>query len=78
MKFPSAVITALGSGLVAMSLLGGTAVLTNADMVKMCLFYGNESGHARTDPIISQDCASDHVHTVSELKKNERATNVKW
>lgn len=35
-------------------------------MVKMCLFYPNPSGHARTDPIISQTCPSDHVHTVSE------------
>ena len=34
----------------------------NADMVKMCLFY-KAAGHARTDPIISQDCVSDHVHT---------------
>jgi len=34
----------------------------NADLVKMCLFY-KAAGHARTDPIISQDCVSDHVHT---------------
>lgn len=32
-------------------------------MVKMCLFYPNESGHARSDPIINQNCASGHVHT---------------
>jgi hypothetical protein len=32
-------------------------------MVKMCLFYENPSGHARSDPIINQQCASDHVHT---------------
>lgn len=32
-------------------------------MVKMCLFYPNESGHARTDPILNQDGPSDHVHT---------------
>ena len=35
-------------------------------MVKMCLFYGSASGHARSDPIINQECASDHVHTVSD------------
>jgi len=34
----------------------------NADLVKMCLFY-KVAGHARTDPILSQDCVSDHVHT---------------
>jgi len=32
-------------------------------MVKMCLNYDNESGHARSDPIINQNCASGHVHT---------------
>ena len=37
-------------------------------MVKMCLFYGSPSGHARTDPIIDQQCASGHVHTVSGKK----------
>jgi len=36
--------------------------MANAAMVKMCLFY-KPSGHARTDPILSQDCVSDHVHT---------------
>ena len=35
------------------------------EMVKMCLFYPSPSGHARSDPIINQQCASDHVHTVS-------------
>ena len=34
----------------------------NADLVKMCLFY-KVAGHARTDPILSQGCVSDHVHT---------------
>lgn len=33
------------------------------NMVKMCLFYGSPSGHARTDPILNNECASDHVHT---------------
>jgi len=32
-------------------------------MVKMCLFYSAPSGHARSDPIISQDCTSSHMHT---------------
>lgn len=32
-------------------------------MVKICLFYASPSGHARTDPIINQQCASDHMHT---------------
>ena len=27
------------------------------------LFYGSPSGHARSDPIIDQQCASGHVHT---------------
>jgi hypothetical protein len=35
------------------------------NMVKMCLFYPSPSGHVRTDPILSQTCPSDHVHTVS-------------
>lgn len=32
-------------------------------LVKMCLFYPNESGHARTDPILNPTSPSDHVHT---------------
>ena len=36
----------------------------NGNMVKMCLFYQSASGHARSDPIINQECASDHIHTV--------------
>mmetsp|Transcript_6632 Transcript_6632/g.7709 ORF Transcript_6632/g.7709 Transcript_6632/m.7709 type:complete len:528 (+) Transcript_6632:87-1670(+) len=34
----------------------------DADLVKMCLFY-KTSGHVRSDPILSQTCVSDHVHT---------------
>ena len=34
------------------------------NMVKMCLFYPGPSGHARSDPILNQQCASDHVHSV--------------
>ena len=33
------------------------------NMVKMCLFYDVPAGSVRTDPIISQECTSDHVHT---------------
>ena len=29
----------------------------DADLVKMCLFY-KAAGHARTDPVLSQDCVS--------------------
>jgi len=34
----------------------------DAELIKMCLYY-KEAGSARTDPILSQDCVSDHVHT---------------
>mmetsp|Transcript_13683 Transcript_13683/g.19919 ORF Transcript_13683/g.19919 Transcript_13683/m.19919 type:complete len:512 (-) Transcript_13683:65-1600(-) len=34
-----------------------------AGMTKMCLFYPNPSGHARSDPILNQVCPADHVHT---------------
>lgn len=46
-------------------LIGDGVPLAEAQgkMVKMCLFYDRPSGHARSDPIISQTCASDHVHT---------------
>ena len=44
------------------------AFLVNAqgrrqEMVKMCLFYDTPSGHARSDPIISQNCSANHIHT---------------
>ena len=45
------------------------------NMVKMCLFYNSPSGHARTDPILSQTCPSDHVHTVSINKRIFKQTN---
>jgi len=32
-------------------------------LVKLCLFYASPTGHARSDPIINQQCASDHMHT---------------
>lgn len=50
------------------SLIVSFVLLTSAsgegnEMVKMCLFYPNESGHARSDPIVDQQFASSHVHT---------------
>ena len=45
--------------------MGRAQEVGTGNMVKMCLFYESPSGHARTDPILSQICASDHVHTVS-------------
>ena len=61
MKFSTAVVVSL------VATLSAIAPITNAQntMVKMCLFYPNPSGHARSDPIINQNCASGHVHTVS-------------
>ena len=44
-------------------------------MVKMCLFYNSPSGHARTDPILSQTCPSDHVHTVRMTKRISKQYN---
>lgn len=37
--------------------------VVDGQMVKMCLFYNDPSGHARSDPIINQECVSDHIHT---------------
>lgn len=45
------------------SSVGQAQEVGTGNMVKMCLFYDSPSGHARTDPILSQTCASDHVHT---------------
>jgi hypothetical protein len=50
------------SSIVSFLLMAGASGQGN-EMVKMCLFYANESGHARSDPIIDQQCASGHVHT---------------
>jgi len=38
-------------------------IVVDAKLFKMCLSGYTPSGHARSDPIISQTCASDHVHT---------------
>ena len=43
-----------------------SSIFVESKMVKMCPFYSAVAGHARSDPIISQSCASDHVHTVSD------------
>ena len=58
--------TSAGS-LTAAMIVGNASVAEaqGGQMVKMCLFYDNPSGHARSDPIINQQCASGHVHTVS-------------
>ena len=40
------------------------AAQEDTNLVKMCLFYDSISGHARSDPILNQECPSDHVHTV--------------
>ncbi len=45
------------------TLVGSSFSEEESSMVKMCLFYQNAAGHARTDPILNQGCASDHVHT---------------
>ena len=50
----------------AAALLGGPLLVdAQGEMVKLCLFYDQPSGHARSDPIINQQCSSGHVHTVS-------------
>ena len=57
-------------------LFGSSVPVVNAQggqMVKMCLFYEQPSGHARSDPIINQQCASGHVH--SEFMKSNRCFN---
>jgi len=41
----------------------GVVDAQGGEMVKMCLFYDTPSGHARSDPIINQECPSGHVHT---------------
>lgn len=59
MKFtPTALVSA---AIAAAALTPFTSAQQN--MVKMCLFYDRPSGHARSDPIINQECASSHVHT---------------
>ena len=52
-----------------MGLLLLPSVHAQGQMVKMCLFYDTPSGHARSDPIINQQCSSGHVHTVSYSPK---------
>jgi hypothetical protein len=54
MNFSSAIVAAM---------LLPTAAQQEQQMVKMCLFYDRPSGHARSDPIINNQCTSSHVHT---------------
>ena len=54
-------MTLMGYALLAMAL--PHIAISQQSMVKMCLFYDRPSGHARSDPIISQSCSSSHVHT---------------
>eukprot|EP00561_Arcocellulus_cornucervis_P012712 CAMPEP_0185802860 /NCGR_PEP_ID=MMETSP1322-20130828/2246_1 /TAXON_ID=265543 /ORGANISM="Minutocellus polymorphus, Strain RCC2270" /LENGTH=169 /DNA_ID=CAMNT_0028498661 /DNA_START=168 /DNA_END=674 /DNA_ORIENTATION=+ len=58
MKFTSALLY-----VAITATLTSVAVDAQGQMVKMCLFYDSPSGHARSDPIIDQQCASGHVHT---------------
>jgi len=41
----------------------GNAQAQFGQLVKVELFHDRAAGHARSDPIISQQCASGHVHT---------------
>ncbi len=69
MKVSNKVLTILA----ALGVLGSThqnvAAQEEEQMTKMCLFYPNASGHARSDPILNQICPSDHVHTVSSIRR---------
>jgi len=61
---PNATFTYLSATLLISTALIIVPSMVNGDRtVKMCLFYDRPSGHARSDPIIRQDCAADHVHT---------------
>ena len=50
-------------GVAAAAVLPQLSTAQQQQMVKMCLFYDQPSGHARSDPIINQECTSSHVHT---------------
>jgi len=47
----------------AQSTIGQSSDDNEGNLILMCMFFGAPSGSARTDPILSQTCASDHVHT---------------
>ena len=51
----------------AVIMLFGSVRIANAQgqLVKVELFHNRASGFARSDPIINQECALGHVHTVS-------------
>jgi hypothetical protein len=57
--FTTTAHTAAAAAVVLAASLMGVA---NGDLVKMCVFY-KPAGHVRTDPILSNTCVSDHVHT---------------
>ena len=52
----------ISTAVIATMMMANESMAQNT-MVKMCLHYDNESGHARSDPIINQQCSSGHVHT---------------
>ena len=64
MKFTSSLSFHFGIATVAAFFANKGNVAVDGQMVKMCLFYNDPAGHARSDPIINQECASDHIHTV--------------
>jgi len=59
MKFSKIALFTMAAG----SAFVAEIVQAQGQMVKMCLFYNSPSGHARSDPIINQQCSSGHVHT---------------
>ena len=50
----------IATAVIATMMMANESMAQNT-MVKMCLHYDNESGHARSDPIINQQCSSGHV-----------------
>mmetsp|Transcript_3641 Transcript_3641/g.10280 ORF Transcript_3641/g.10280 Transcript_3641/m.10280 type:complete len:90 (-) Transcript_3641:1771-2040(-) len=65
MKLPASNIALATT--IAMMAIPASAQEEESNMVKMCLMFETPSGHARSDPILNQECAADHVHTVSIL-----------
>lgn len=61
-KFLSSALSAIAviAGILHIITLNG--VNGDDSFVKMCLYY-KAAGHVRSDPILNQACASDHVHT---------------
>eukprot|EP00537_Pseudo-nitzschia_pungens_P010281 CAMPEP_0172389320 /NCGR_PEP_ID=MMETSP1061-20121228/6230_1 /TAXON_ID=37318 /ORGANISM="Pseudo-nitzschia pungens, Strain cf. pungens" /LENGTH=502 /DNA_ID=CAMNT_0013119439 /DNA_START=241 /DNA_END=1749 /DNA_ORIENTATION=+ len=61
MKLPASNIALATT--IAMMAIPASAQEEESNMVKMCLMFETPSGHARSDPILNQECAADHVHT---------------